>query len=175
MFGKQAGNPETRIAEFVETGAAQVLGDGAARGGARALLAELRCGAVELEAVGGARGGRVEVGGAVVIKPGQTVWRVREKSKWLVIHVFEDRAWIERHNGECRFGMIELLADLTATDPTGQLKKHKFKVGDAVLLPGRIVKVDDQDTKLPYRVKYGEEDADMEEQWFTEDYLRADA
>lgn len=44
---------------------------------------------------------------------------------------------------------------------------RKFKVGDDVFIPGQVVEVDNGDTNLPYKVKFGEGE-DYDSQWFSE-------
>lgn len=50
------------------------------------------------------------------------------------------------------------------------MQPHKFKVGDAVLLSGKVVEVDQ--SELPYKVNFGGV-GDSDIQWFAESSLRA--
>lgn len=102
-------------------------------------------------------------------KPGQTVWLVSHSQRLTVISQHKQEVWVQQDD---LTSWIEQADRLTATDPNRPVRK--FKVGDAVLLPGVVVEVDDGDTELPYKVKFGEVTGpgeDYDYVWFTEAYL----
>lgn len=99
--------------------------------------------------------------------PGQMVWHKVNGRKLDFVHSYGGLAWVQE--SDCTHSFVSM-HNLTATDPNRPV--HKFKVGDAVLLPGVVVEVDDTD--LPYKVKFGEVTGpgeDYDYVWFTEAYL----
>lgn len=101
-------------------------------------------------------------------KPGQTVWHKQSHGHYEVLGAHGRDLWLKDQHGRQDVYGVDFF---TAIDPNHPVKPAlKFKVGDAVLLTGRIAEVDAKDGKLPYLVKV-DSDAHLTD-WFPESNLR---